>query len=119
MATFSRMTARTERQRSELLQRHSPIVRCLLSRAERSGAGRTPGTPGTPAGRGEVTLVARRLGSCGGGDQRWLFGLQGLVGSIAAVVAFVSPQGTVVAAVFLFGAWAISTGLVDAPSPSG
>ena len=50
----------------------------------------------------------------GGGAQRWLFGLQGLVGSIAAGVAVVSPQGTIVAAVFLFGAWAISTGLVDA-----
>ena len=35
-------------------------------------------------------------------------------GHIAAGVAVVSPQGTVVAAVFLFGAWAISTGLVEA-----
>jgi uncharacterized membrane protein HdeD (DUF308 family) len=50
----------------------------------------------------------------GGGDQRWLLGLQGLVGILAAVVAFAYPHGTVVAATYLFGAWAILTGLLGA-----
>jgi uncharacterized membrane protein HdeD (DUF308 family) len=50
----------------------------------------------------------------GGGGQRWLLGLQGLVGVVVAAVAFVSPQATIVAAVYLFGAWAILTGLLGA-----
>jgi uncharacterized membrane protein HdeD (DUF308 family) len=50
----------------------------------------------------------------GGGAQRWLLGLQGLVGVLAAVVAFGAPQATVVAAVYVFGAWAILTGLLGA-----
>jgi uncharacterized membrane protein HdeD (DUF308 family) len=50
----------------------------------------------------------------GGGGQRWLLGLQGLVGLLAAVAAFVSPQGAVVAAVYVFGAWALLTGLLGA-----
>src|SRR5262249_13033650 len=49
----------------------------------------------------------------GGGDERWLFGLQGVVGIITAAVAFVYPQNVVVAAVYLFGAWAILTGLLE------
>ena len=50
----------------------------------------------------------------GFGAQRWLLGLQGLVGVVVALVAFVAPQATVVAAVYLFGAWAILTGLLGA-----
>jgi len=50
----------------------------------------------------------------GGGAQRWLLGLQGLAGVVVALVAFVSPEATVVAAVYLFGAWAILTGLLGA-----
>jgi uncharacterized membrane protein HdeD (DUF308 family) len=50
----------------------------------------------------------------GGGPQRWLLALQGLVGVVVALVAFVAPQATVVAAVYLFGAWAILTGLLGA-----
>jgi uncharacterized membrane protein HdeD (DUF308 family) len=49
-----------------------------------------------------------------GGAQRWLLGLQGLVGILAAAVAFVAPQGTAAAAVALFGAWALLTGLLGA-----
>jgi uncharacterized membrane protein HdeD (DUF308 family) len=60
---------------------------------------------------GLVLLVAALRG---GGEQRWLLGLLGLLGLLAAAAAFFFPQGTVVAAVYVFGAWAILTGLLEA-----
>jgi uncharacterized membrane protein HdeD (DUF308 family) len=48
------------------------------------------------------------------GQQRWLLGLQGLAGVMTAIVAFVYPQRTIQAVVYLFGAWAIITGLIQA-----
>jgi uncharacterized membrane protein HdeD (DUF308 family) len=46
-------------------------------------------------------------------DLRWLLGLQGLTGIVIAVVAFVYPHTTIVAAVYLLGVWAIATGLLE------
>jgi uncharacterized membrane protein HdeD (DUF308 family) len=46
-------------------------------------------------------------------ELRWLLGLQGLTGVVIAVLAFIYPQTTIVAAVYLLGGWAIITGLLE------
>src|SRR5262245_60655718 len=51
-----------------------------------------------------IVLVAAAIR--GGASQRWLIGLQGLVGIMTAIVLFVAPQGVAVVAVYVFGAWA-------------
>ena len=56
-----------------------------------------------------LTAAARTAG-----DRRLLLGLQGLAGLLAGVAIFVAPQGPVVTAVFLFGVWAVVTGLLEA-----
>jgi uncharacterized membrane protein HdeD (DUF308 family) len=59
-------------------------------------------------------IVLLWAGARAGGDLRWLLGLQGLAGVLIALVAFIYPQTTIVAAVYLLGGWAIITGILEA-----
>ena len=61
-------------------------------------------------------LLLAYAAASNGGQQRWLLGLQGLVGIMTAIVAFVYPQRTIEVLVYLFGAWAIIAGLIQAIS---
>src|SRR5262249_55456434 len=60
---------------------------------------------------GIFAIVAAIRGQTG--QPRWLLVLEGIVGILVALVAFIAPGAVALAFVFLIGAWALVTGILE------
>src|SRR5918994_7764591 len=60
-----------------------------------------------------VFAIVGIFGGTRSGTPRWLLLLEGVVGILAGIIAFVNPGLTAIALLYLVAAWAIVTGLAE------
>src|ERR687890_2074659 len=60
-----------------------------------------------------VFAIVGVFGGTRSGTPRWLLLLEGVVGILAGIIAFVNPGLTAIALLYLVAAWAVVTGLVQ------
>ena len=60
-----------------------------------------------------VFAIVGVFGGTRSGTPRWLLLLEGVIGILAGIVAFVNPGLTAIALLYLVAAWAIVTGLAE------